>query len=253
MSKKHKTIALALSGGGNRGAIHVGVLYAFDVNNIKIDAISGTSAGAIIGALYSSGLSARKIREILDAQKTTKMLNFTLKNGGIANMKNLVKVLKDNIKDNSYNKLRNKLFICTSNIDDAESEIFSEGDLFSHVCASASVPILFEPVLINGKYYVDGGLFNNLPVDPLLKNYDTIIGVHVNNYKISEKRNIKTIANQIFSMVIKQNVKRNMSKCDFIINPELDQPYRNFSKKNTDKLFDIGFKTGMEFINANLI
>jgi NTE family protein len=253
MGKKYETIALALSGGGNRGAIHVGVLYAFDVNNIKIDAISGTSAGAIIGALYSSGLSARKIKQLLDVQTTTKMLHFTLKNGGIANMKNLKKVLKENIKENNYKNLKNKLFICASNIDDADFEIFSEGDLFSHVSASASVPILFEPVLINGKYYVDGGLFNNLPVDPLLGNYDTIIGVHVNNYQISSKKNIKTIANQIFSMVIKQNVKRNMTKCDFLINPELDQPYRNFSKKNTEKLFDIGYNAGLEFIQNNLL
>ena len=253
MKEKQKTIALALSGGGNRGAIHVGVLYAFDVNDIKIDAISGTSAGAIIGALYSSGLSARKIKQILDVQKTMKMLHFTLKNGGIANMKNLKKVLNENIKENNYKYLKNKLFICASNIDDAEFEIFSEGDLFSHVSASGSVPILFEPVLINGKHYVDGGLFNNLPVDPLLGKYDNVIGVHVNNYKIKGKQNIKTVANQIFSMVIKQNVKRNMAKCDYLINPELDQPYRNFSKKNTEKLFEIGYNAGIEFIKENLL
>ncbi len=244
----NNNVVLALSGGGNRGAVHIGVLHAFDENKIKIEAISGTSAGAIIGALYSSGMSAISIKELLSKQKTSKMLHFTLKNGGLGNMKNLIKVLKENIKNNDYKHLKNKLFICASNINEAEFEIFSEGDLFSHVCASASVPILFEPVLINGKHYVDGGLFNNLPVDPLLGKYDNIIGVHVNNYKISGKQSFKTIANQVFSMVIKHNVKRNMIKCDYIINPELDQPYRNFSKRNSEKLFEIGYNAGIEFI-----
>ena len=253
MGGKHKTIALALSGGGNRGAVHVGVLHAFDENKIKIDAISGTSAGAIIGALYSSGMLAINIKELLDKQKTSKMLHFTLKNGGLANMRNLKKILKENIKENNYKHLKNKLFICASNINEAEFEIFSEGDLFSHVCASGSVPILFEPVLINGNYFVDGGLFNNLPVDPLLGNYDNVIGVHVNNYHINTKQGFKTIANQVFSMVIKQNVKRNMDKCDYIINPELDQAYRNFSKKNSEKLFKIGYNAGIEFIKENIL
>ncbi len=247
----NKTIALALSGGGNRGAIHVGVLEAFDELGINISAISGTSAGAIIGAFYSSGLSARKMKELLDKQKTSKMLHFTLKNGGIANMKNLKKVLKENISHNDYKHLRNELFICASNIDDADFEIFSEGDLFSHVCASASIPILFEPVLIEGKHYVDGGLFNNLPVEPLVGNFDLVIAVHVNNYNIPKENNFKSIANRVFSLVIKQNVKRNMLKCDFVIDPVLDKPYRNFSRKNTEKLFEIGYIAGLNFIVKN--
>ena len=246
-----KTIALALSGGGNRGAIHVGVLHAFDSNGILIDAISGTSAGAIIGALYSSGIPAIELKEIMASQTIGKMLHFTLKRSGLANMKGLRKVLESHIKNNNYTNLNTKLFVCASNIDDADFEIFSEGDLFTHVCASSSVPILFEPVIINNKHFVDGGLFNNLPVDPLLNNYDTIIGVHANNYKIEGSYGIKTIANQIFSMVIKQNVKRNMKKCNFVINPVLDKPYRSFSKQTTDLLFNIGFNAGMKFLAEN--
>ncbi len=248
---KKKTIALALSGGGNRGAVHVGVLYALEQNNIKIDAISGTSAGAIIGALYSSGISAIELKGIMESQTIGKMLHFSLRKSGLADMKGLRKVLKDHIKENSYSSLNIPLFVCASNIDDADFEIFSEGDLFSHVCASSSVPILFEPVVIGNKHYIDGGLFNNLPVDPLLGKFDSIIGVHVNNYKIEQKYNIKTIANQIFSMVIKQNVKQNMAKCDYLINPKLDKPYRSFSKQNTEELFEIGYKAGVEFLTQN--
>jgi len=251
MPKKHKTIGLALSGGGIRGSIHVGVLQAFKENNIKIEAISGTSAGAIVGALYSSGINPLEIKEIFKKRNFKNTFHFSLKSGGIATMKHLRKILKSNINENNYKNLNNKLFICASNIDNAEYEIFSEGDMFSHVCASASVPIIFEPIIINNMHFVDGGLFNNLPVEPLLNNYDIVIGVHVNNYKLPEKYNITKVANQIFSMVIKQNVKRNMKKCDFVINPILDNPHRAFNKKNTEELFDIGYKAGIDFLKQN--
>jgi len=246
-----KTIALALSGGGNRGAIHIGVLHAFDVNNIKIDAISGTSAGAIVGAMYCAGHSAMELKAILESQTIGKMLHFSIKKTSIANLNGLRKVLSNHIPNNSYDSLIRKLYVCASNMEDARFEIFTSGDLFTHVCASACVPIIFEPVIINDKHYIDGGLFNNLPVDPLLNNYHTVIGVHVNNYKISGSYNIKTIASQIFSTVIKENVKRNMPKCDFVINPELEKSYLAFSKKNTNLLFDIGYKAGMEFLIKN--
>jgi len=249
MSKK--TIALALSGGGNRGAIHIGVLHAFDVNNIKIDAISGTSAGAIVGAMYCAGHSAMELKAILESQTIGKMLHFSIKKTSIANLNGLRKVLTEHIPNNSYDSLIRKLYVCASNMEDARFEIFTSGDLFTHVCASACVPIIFEPIIINDKHYIDGGLFNNLPVDPLLNNYHTVIGVHVNNYKISGPYNMKTIASQIFSTVIKENVKRNMPKCDYVINPELEKSYLTFSKNNTNILFNIGYKAGMEFLINN--
>ena len=248
---RKKTIALALSGGGNRGAIHIGVLHAFDINDIKIDAISGTSAGAIVGAMYSAGYTAMDLKHILESQSIRKMLHFSLRKTSIANMKGLRRVLEDHIAENSYETISRKLYVCASNMDDAQFEIFSSGDLFTHVCASSCVPIIFEPIIIDGKHYIDGGLFNNLPVDPLLGKYDKLIGVHVNNYKIVGKYSIKTIANQIFSTVIKENVKRNMPKCDYVINPELEKSYVSFSKKNTNILFDIGYRAGMEFLIQN--
>ena len=248
---KQKTIGLALSGGGNRGAIHLGVLHAFDINEIKIDAISGTSAGAIVGSLYCAGHSAIDLKSVLESQTLGKMLHFSLKKTSIANMKGLRKILEDHIVSNSYDLLTRKLYVCASNMDDAKAEIFSTGDLFTHVCASSCIPIIFEPIIMDNKHYIDGGLFNNLPVEPLIGKYDTIIGVHVNNYKITGDYSMKTIANHIFSTVIKENVKRDIPKCDFFINPELKEPYTTFSKKNVNLLFDIGYKAGMDFLVKN--
>ncbi len=251
MNKDRKTIALALSGGGIRGAIHIGVLQAFDEHNIKIDAIAGTSAGAIVGALYSAGIAPLEIKEIIKEHNFRNSFHFSLNLDGLSTMKYLRRLLEVNIKESSYENLKNKLFVCCSNIDKGDFEIFSEGDLFSHVCASASIPIIFEPVLINGLHYLDGGLFNNLPIEPLVGNYDNLIGIHVNNYLLPEKYNIKRIANQIFSMVIKQNVKPNMKKCDFLINPILENPHRTFNKKNTEILYDIGYQEGLNFLENN--
>ena len=242
---------MALSGGGNRGAVHLGVLHAFDTHQVKIDAISGTSAGSVIGALYSAGYSAIELKHILESQTIGKMLHFSIKRTSVANLNGLRNVLENHLQENSYDALNRKLYVCASNMDDAKFDIFSSGDLITHVCASCCVPIIFEPIIIDGKHYIDGGLFNNLPVDPLIGNYDTLIGVHVNNYKIVGKYSMKTIASHIFSTVIKENVKRNMPKCDFVINPELEKSYNTFSKHNVNTLFDIGYKAGMEFLEKN--
>jgi len=179
------------------------------------------------------------------------MLNLRFSKDGLADMKGLRRLLENNIEHNSYEKLKKKLFVCASDIYEADYKIFSDGDLFSHVCASSSVPIIFKPVIIDGKHYVDGGLFNNLPVEPVLNKYDMVIGVHVNNYKIGGSLGYKVIAKQVFSVVIKQNVKRNMKLCDFVIDPKLEKSYRNFSKKTTNILFEIGYKEGVEFLKRN--
>jgi len=161
--KPVKSVSLVLSGGGARGAIHLGVLKAFDDHNIKIDGISGTSIGAIIGALYCEGL---------------------------LKMDKLIKLLSEWIPENDFKALKIPYYSCVSNFDSGNYEILSEGDLYKSIVASASIPVVFEPVTINDNLYIDGGLYNNLPVEPLLKNSKCIIGVHVNNYKSSEKADL---------------------------------------------------------------
>lgn len=242
-----KKLAVVLSGGGSRGAIHLGVLQALDEYKISVSAVSGTSIGAIIGGLYCSGVKPYRIMEIMESKKFKDLFHFTWHIKGLLDMRKLHEILKKNIDKNSFESLNIPLHICISNIDKGEYEIFNKGELFNKIKASASIPIIFEPIKIGSSYYVDGGLFNNLPVDPFVGKYDNILGIHVNNYKNNDQHNIKAVSERVVSLLIKQNVDPNLEKCTFVINPMVDKKYNALDFKNTEKLFEIGYTTGIDF------
>ena len=248
MAEPIKSVSLALSGGGARGAVHLGVLQALDEYNIKIEAISGSSIGSIIGSLYCSGLSPKEIKNMLNTQTFRGILHFSWGKEGVLNMNKLIKLLSTLIADNDFKKLNIPFYSCVSNLNKGEYEILQSGDLYKSIAASASIPILFTPIEINGEHYLDGGLFNNLPVEPLLENHKNIIGVHVNNYQKSNKADVKSSAEKIFTHVIGLNVTPRLNTCDFIINPFIDDHIEVLDFEKTDYLFDIGYKEACKLI-----
>ncbi len=246
------SIAVVLSGGGSRGAIEVGVLQALDENGIKVKAISGTSIGAIIGVLYSAGMSPLIMREIMARQTLTKIFHFSWNKKGLLSMNELLKIFKKYNVQNSFDLLNIPFYACASNLDTEKGDIFSSGDLFQSVIASASIPLLFEPVVINNQHYIDGGLYNNFPIEPLLDKYPYILGIHVNNYKEPVDYNALAIAERVFSAVVRRNIVPKLNKCDYLIDPFLENRSGIIDFRQTDKLFEIGYNEGIKFINDKI-
>ncbi len=248
MAESIKSVSLALSGGGARGAVHLGVLQALDEFNIKIEAVSGSSIGSIIGALFCSGISPKEIKNMFNTQSFRNILQFSWGKQGVLNMNKLIILLSKLITDNDFKKLKIPFYSCVSNLNQGEYEILQSGDLYKSIAASASIPILFAPIEINGEHYLDGGLFNNLPIEPLLKNHKNILGVHVNNYQKSIKTDAKSNAEKIFTHVIGLNVTPRLNACDFIINPFIDDHIEVLDFEKTDYLFNIGYKEACKLI-----
>ena len=245
--KPVNSVAVVLSGGGSRGAIEVGVLQALDEYNINVEAISGTSIGAIVGVFYSGGLPPLKIKEIMENQTFRKIFNIAWNKKGLLTMGEVLKLLEKYHPDKTFESLNIPFYACAANLDTQRCEIFSTGDLHQAVVASASIPVLFQPVVINGYHYIDGGLYNNFPIEPLLKKYDYILGVHINNIKPPEKYSAVDIAERVFTAVVKQNVEAKLSKCDYLISPYLEDNYGIIDFRKTDKLFKIGYDEGVRF------
>ena len=243
-----ESVAIVLSGGGARGAIQLGVLQALDEYNIKVEAIAGTSIGSIIGAFYSAGITPMMMKKIMADQGFAKMFHFSWNKKGLLTMKDLYKTFNKYHPEKSFSSLNIPFYACASNLDTNRCEIFNEGDLHKAVAASASIPVLFQPVELNGYHYIDGGLYNNFPIEPLLKKYSNILGIHVNNIKQPDEYNVFAIAERIFTAVVQQNVKRKMTKCDFLINPVLENKYGIIDFRNTEELFEIGYKEGVDFV-----
>jgi len=240
--------AVVLSGGGARGAAHLGVLAALEELKIKISAISGVSAGAIAGALYAAGLSPLAILNVLKSQSYFGISNIAWLKDGIFSMEKLKKTLAELIKTDDFGNLKIRLFINATDISTGLPVSFSEGILYDIIIASASVPIIFEPVIYGNYQLLDGGILDNLPVDPLVGKYDLIIGSHVNKLwdnSSSSKLNKISLLDRCFHIAINGHVKNQSQKCQVFIEPMLEG-FGMFDMKNADKLFEIGYKATME-------
>jgi NTE family protein len=234
---------IVLSGGGARGLAHIGVLAALEKHSISPGVVSGSSMGAVVGALYAAGVSTEAMLEIARNRKINSLFEWSFHiHGGWLSLKILLQALEAHIHTDSFESLNKKLFISASNISAGHEEIFSEGPLFRAVLASASIPIIFEPQVIDGNTYVDGGLFNDMPVQPLVGKCNKIIASHVNyNGPNPELTSMRSIAERVYRLAIYQNVEKNFSKCDYIIDPPQLREHGIFDFKHIDELFEIGF------------
>jgi NTE family protein len=240
-------IGLVMSGGGARGMAHAGVLKALDEIGIKIDMISGTSSGAVIGALYADGLTPDEIFKIGDIKNLIgwKGISFDFK--GLLKTDPIKYLLKKNLKSKTFEDLRIPLTVCTTDFRQARNVYFNSGEIILPLVASCSIPLMFSPVMINGRPMVDGGLMDNLPLEPLLGKFDHVIGVHVNPLHPVEKPiPVTRVLERCFHMAIANNIRHKIGQFDvFIEPPELAQ-YAVFDKNHSDEIFKIGYAAVMQ-------
>jgi len=174
--QKYK-IGLALSGGGARGIAHIGVLDALAEANIEADIISGASAGSLVGTMHAAGVPTQKMMELLKSARLWRTLK--IRRRGFASQNYLKKQMKKVIPIDSFDALKKPMHIAVVNLLSGELEILHSGQLFDAVAASCSIPIVFHPVVMNGKTYVDGGVIRNLPARDIRDKCEFLIGVDV--------------------------------------------------------------------------
>lgn len=253
-------VALVLSGGGGRGASHVGVLKALEENKIPVDCIVGTSMGAIIGGLYASGMPPSEIERLLNSVDWNDLFTdrpsrrdlsfrrkqirkdlidfevgfnkgkFILPKGLIAGQK-LGFLLKSKtlsaINAESFDELPIPFRAVAADLETGEMVVLGRGNLAEAIRASMSIPGAFTPVEINSRVLVDGGVVRNLPIDVAKEmGADVIIAVNVST-PLEKLENLKTavdITMQTLGILTIQNVKdqiKLLTDKDILITPEL--------------------------------
>lgn len=250
---KAKKVGLALSGGGALGYAHIGFLQAMKEYKFDVDVVSGTSMGSIIGVLYSAGYSPMEILELVDKENMNKFLNVVKLNSkfykGFFNHEKLSNVLSRTIPHNDFSKLNKKFYCCVTDFNQATYKFVGEGDLLKeYVMASASIPIVYEPMEVEGEQYIDGGVMQNLPVEPLInEKCDLIIGVDVISLpKRKEIKGLGRIMSRTIALYIMGNTKIWADKCDYVIKPNLEN-YTILDFDKAQELFDIGYEAGKVF------
>lgn len=260
-AEKPPKICLVLSGGGARGAAHVGVLRVLEELHIPISCIAGTSAGAAIGGLYAAGLSPDAIAEYLDQMDWDKALrdrparidrsfrrkqddsrylvglelgyangHFFLPKGFIAG-ENLDFVLKSRLlaatRIHDFDRLPIPFRAVSTDMTTGEKVVLGRGDLATAIRASMAVPGVFSPVEIDGRTLADGGLVDNLPVDVArAMGADIVIAVDVGTplSKRNQLGNVLGLSLQVINIMTHQNVKQSKASLksdDVMIEPNL--------------------------------
>lgn len=277
---KNPRIGLSLAGGGAKGFSHVGVLKVLDSLGVKVDYISGTSMGAIVGGLYASGYSGKEIEKIVmdtdfyslirdpKSRKESTFFNksvdkylfsIPLKNGKItlpssisSGQKNvyLLKELFKNVSSvNDFSKLPIPFMCIATNLESGNMEIFEKGDLVQSIMASSAFPSLMDPVKIGDSIYIDGAMTVNYPSKPLKeKGIDIVIGVDLNQdlSKREDLNNIIAILNQVIDFGIQKDTRRQYKYTDINIKPNLTGMTAT-SYDDKKKILDSGYVEGLKY------
>lgn len=160
-----KKLGIALSGGTAKGLAHIGVLEALEKNKIKVDYLAGTSMGAVVGALYSSGIPIKALKKIAIETKWENLVDFTLPDRGILSGEKIENFLRNLLKNKKFEDLNIPLAVVAADVQNGEKVIFKKGDVASALRASISIPSIFVPYEYRNRILVDGGVVAPVPVD----------------------------------------------------------------------------------------
>jgi len=177
-------IGIALGGGGAKGSAHIGILRTLEAHGIKISAVTGASAGSIVGAGYALGLTPDEIlkkSEKFNNKKFLRFSNFHLFHESLIKSSEIEKVIKELVGEKTFADTKIPFQAIAVDLESGMEVPLKTGKLWESLRASSAIPGIFSPYFLDGRYLVDGGLLNNVPVDLLRENkdIDIVIGVEI--------------------------------------------------------------------------
>jgi NTE family protein len=215
-----RKLGIALGGGGAKGVAHVLMLEALDELGWRPCCISGTSIGAIVGALYASGHSARQLREDLTAASFTAngniiddvfnkrlrrwwgLLDLDFSGKGLLDIKTFLAHLQEEIKVTTFEELKIPLRIVAADFWKREQVVFDQGPLVPAVHASMALPGIFHPPQIDGRVLIDGGAVNPVPFDVLPDDCDVVVAIDVLGRRTPKEENpLPSFTDALFNTV----------------------------------------------------
>jgi NTE family protein len=242
--KRNLKIGLALSGGATHGAAHIGVLQVLEREGIKPSFVTGTSAGALVGAAYCAGIPLDEISKMFLSMSWPTLLKPALiKPLSLFDTSPMEEYLRKNVGDCEFKDLKIPFAVIACDIVTGERIVLDSGPLAPAARASAAIPGLFSPVELDGRLLVDGGTIDNFPVEQVrVMGANYIIGVNLSRSQPSDHRPgnaIEIFMNMISIMQMKGAVL-DSDKCDCYIRPDVHQ-FSKWSFSDAEKVHQAGF------------
>ena len=220
----------------------MGMMQALFENNIRPGILSGTSAGSIAAAFIADGKEPYQVMELFASQTFTGLAKIHPNREGLITMDKFGDFLQTNLSARRIEDLKIPTVITATDFDGGQSVHFRSGDLVKCLTASCCIPVLFTPVSIGKKMYVDGGVFMNLPVSPIRQECDTVIALNV--VKLASKEyhhNIGGIAMRAFGLMFAANSLPELKQADVVISPDGLEKFANYELDKTEEIFSIGY------------
>ncbi len=215
-------IALALGGGAARGFAHVGVIKALEAHGIVPDIVVGTSAGSLVGALYAAGYSGFDLQRVALQIDDTVVADWSLPDRGFIKGEALQNFVNRAVQNRPLEKLNKPFATVVTDLQSGEPVVFRTGNTGMAVRASSSVPGVFQPVAINGREYVDGGLVSPVPVRAARgMGADLVIAVYIsNNPRFGKTSDSIDVMLQTFAIMGQSIAGFELTEADIVIRPD---------------------------------
>lgn len=218
-------IGLALGGGAARGFAHVGVIQVLEENGIKPNLVTGTSAGSLVAAIYASGKNGAQLQRVAETMEEAAITDWTLPifSRGMLRGDALAKYVNGQVGGKLIEELPIPLGVVATDLNSGNDVLFQRGDTGTAVRASSSVPAVFQPVKINGREYVDGGLVSPVPVNAARRmGADFVIAVDISSPpEGSLTGGTLDILLQTFSIMGKSINRFELKDADVVVRPAL--------------------------------
>jgi NTE family protein len=228
--------ALALGGGTARGFAHIGVLKVLQQEGLRPDLVVGCSAGALIGALYASGMSALQMEDLALKVRDSEIADIVTGNRrGMVAGEALQSFVNRHVRNLPIERFPVPFAAVATNLTLGETAVFSAGDAGLAVRASSSIPAIFIPVRINDQEYVDGGLINPVPVHVARDmGVDRVVAVSLNdNPHPGNPSGMFELLMQSFEIMASSLTRHELSDADAVVKPDLGRiAFTDFTSRN---------------------
>lgn len=240
---KNSRIGLALGAGGANGLAHIEMLEVLENMKLRPHRIAGSSIGAIIGAMFASGMATADIKELVDeafvadddllsmllldqATNWLELVELEVGDGGLLDSKRILSHFYQSIETSTFEDLDIRLDIVAGDLWAKEQVVLSDGKLLPAVQASMAIPGIFAPVQIDDRVLIDGGTVNPVPWDLLFDDCDIVIGIDVSGVRSRPESNDSSYFEILFNSVklmqasiVKEKMRQRMP--DIFIAPEI--------------------------------
>lgn len=246
-SNKQYGLGLVMSGGGVKGMVHAGVLQFFKEERIKLDVMAGASVGALVGAMYAAGKEPKEIRDFFINTSLFNTDHITFRKPGLLDISKFRKHFEKIFPDDSFEALSVPLYVTATEITEGELHIFTKGSIIDAILASSAFPLVFTPMEINGKLYLDGGILNHFPADLLNDRCERMVGIFLSPVEAMKQKDLKSMTSIIertFRLGRLATSRDKLGMVDLLINPKELVHYNTFTIRNNTyrKLFDLGYQ-----------